>query len=67
MPHHDITTVAAESQERISERIDMMSQTKKRGITLILVLLAGTVLGRLAVRAVMNLLLGGTLWGGNFL
>ena len=36
-------------------------------ITLIIVVLAAVVLGRLAVRAVMNLLLGGSMFGGNFL
>lgn len=44
-----------------------MPNTVKRII--ILAVIAGTafVLGRLAVRAAMNLLLGGTLLGGNFL
>lgn len=44
-----------------------MTFGKKEWIILILVIIAGIVLGRLAVRAVMNLLLGGTLFGGNFL
>lgn len=44
-----------------------MTLTQKRVLILILVVLAAVVLGRLAVRAVMNLLLGGTLFGGNFL
>lgn len=44
-----------------------MTLTIKRLIILGAVVLAGAVLGRLAVRAVMNLLLGGTLFGGNFL
>ena len=39
----------------------------KRLIILAVVILAGLVLGRLAVRAVLNLLLGGTLFGGNIL
>ena len=39
----------------------------KRLIILAVVILAGFVLGRLAVRAVLNLLLGGTLFGGNIL
>ena len=38
--------------------------TQKRGIILII---AAAVLGRLAVRAAMNFLLGGSLFGGNFL
>lgn len=41
--------------------------TGKRWVILGGVVLAGIVLGRLAVRAFMNLLLGGTLFGGNFL
>lgn len=44
-----------------------MSFTQRRMITLIVVILIGAVLGRLAVRAFMNLLIGGTLFGGNFL
>lgn len=44
-----------------------MSSTKKRIITLIIVIIAASVLGRLAVRFVMNLLLGGTMFGGDFL
>lgn len=41
--------------------------TGKRWVILGVVVLVGIVLGRLAVRAFMNLLLGGTLFGGNFL
>lgn len=41
--------------------------TGKRWVILGVVVLAGIVLGRLAVRSFMNLLLGGTLFGGNFL
>lgn len=44
-----------------------MTLTQKRIIILVLVIAAGVILGRLAVRAVLNLLLGGTIWGGNFL
>lgn len=40
---------------------------KKRIIILIIVILVAAVLGRLTVRWFMNLLLGGTLFGGNFL
>lgn len=39
----------------------------KRLPVLAAVAVAAIVLGRLAVRAAMNLLLGGTLFGGNFL
>lgn len=41
--------------------------TKKRIIILAIIIIAGIILGRLAVRAVMNLMLGGTLFGGNIL
>ncbi|WP_418985633.1 hypothetical protein [Blautia sp.] len=44
-----------------------MSITSKRLIILAVVIAAAFVLGRLAVRAALNLLLGGTLFGGNFL
>lgn len=44
-----------------------MMLTKKEIVTLIIVILAGIILARLAVRAIMNALLGGTLFGGNFL
>lgn len=41
--------------------------TNKRIIILCVVILAGFVLGRLALRAALNLMVGGTLFGGNFL
>mgnify|MGYP004483951305 FL=1 len=44
-----------------------MSLTQKRSIILVIIIVAAAVLGRLAVRAFMNFLLGGTLFGGNFL
>ena len=44
-----------------------MNLTKKRFVILLIVSLLGAVLGRLAVRAGLNLLLGGTLFGGNVL
>ena len=45
----------------------MMTLTAKRILILSAIVLIGFVLGRLAVRALMNLLLGGTLYGGNHL
>ena len=45
----------------------MMTRTTKRIFILSAIALIGFVLGRLAVRALMNLLLGGTLFGGNIL
>lgn len=44
-----------------------MTLTQKRLLILLAVIIAAAVLGRLAVRAALNMLLGGTLFGGNFL
>ncbi len=44
-----------------------MTLTQKRMIILLVVIVAGSDLSRLAVLAFMNLLLGGTLFEGNFL
>ena len=44
-----------------------MTLIQKRILILNIVIAVAAVLGRLAIRAVMNLLLGGTLFGGNFL
>lgn len=41
--------------------------TNKRIIILLVVVVLGFILGRLAIRAIINLMLGGTLFGGNFL
>lgn len=44
-----------------------MTLMRKRLLILSIIAVIGFVLGRLAVRAALNLLLGGTLFGGNFL
>lgn len=44
-----------------------MSLTTKRIILIVAIVIIAFILGRLAVRGFMNLLLGGTLFGGNFL
>lgn len=44
-----------------------MTLIPKRLIIIFVLIIAGIVLGRLAVRGCMNLLLGGTLFGGNIL
>lgn len=44
-----------------------MTRTQKRWIILMIIAVIAFVLGRLAVRAIMNLMLGGTMFGGNFL
>lgn len=44
-----------------------MTLTQKRILILAVIIIAAAILGRLSVRAVLNLLMGGTLFGGNFL
>ena len=44
-----------------------MALMQKRLLILAIIAVVAFVLGRLAVRAVLNLLVGGTLFGGNFL
>lgn len=44
-----------------------MTLARKRLIIAVCVVVAGAVLGRLAVRAGLNALIGGTLFGGNIL
>lgn len=44
-----------------------MSFTTKRIIIIAVIVVMGFCLGRLAIRAGMNLLLGGTLFGGDIL
>lgn len=44
-----------------------MDITRKRVIILIIVIIVAAILGRLAVRAILNLILGGTMFGGNLL
>jgi len=41
--------------------------TKERIVILIIVIMAGLILGRLIPRAFLNMLLGGTLFGGDIL
>ena len=44
-----------------------MKLTQKRMIILTAAAVTGAVLGRLTVRGILNLLVGGTMFGGNFL
>lgn len=44
-----------------------MTLTQKRLVILLVIIIVAFVLGRLAVRGIMNFLLGGTMFGGNFL
>lgn len=44
-----------------------MTLAQKKWIIILAIAVVAFLLGRLAVRAFMNLLMGGTLFGGNFL
>ena len=44
-----------------------MTLAQKRLVILLVIIIVAFVLGRLAVRGIMNLLPGGTMFGGNFL
>jgi len=44
-----------------------MTLAQKRLIIFLVIIIVAFVLGRLVVRGIMNLLLGGTMFGGNFL
>lgn len=44
-----------------------MALTQKRLLILLAVIIIAFVLGRLAFRGILNLLIGGTMFGGNFL
>lgn len=63
---YDVTTVASSDIQK-NEREFTMTVVTKRLIIIAAIVIVAFVLGRLAVRAFMNLLLGGTLFGGNFL
>ncbi|HFI0029068.1 TPA: hypothetical protein ACGO2A_000047 [Streptococcus suis] len=41
--------------------------TLKRWLVLGIIAIVGLLVGRLLVRIFLNMLLGGTIWGGNFL
>lgn len=41
--------------------------SSKRWVIIVAIVIVGFILGRLAVRAFLNLMLGGTLFGGNIL
>lgn len=47
--------------------VTIMSLRTKRALIIAIIVVAAFVIGRLSVRAVMNLLLGGTMFGGNIL
>ena len=59
------TTTKIKCQDK--KKGNNMSLITKRLIILAVIIIVAAVLGRMAVRAVLNLLLGGTMFGGNFL
>ena len=59
-------TQRAESKQNRKGENGMSIQAKRIVIILVIIAVA-FVLGRLAVRFVMNMMLGGTMFGGNFL
>jgi hypothetical protein len=63
--HLDDTLVSLRCQINIGGK--NMDITKKRVIILIMVIVIAAILGRLAVRAIINFMLGGTMFGGNLL
>lgn len=50
-----------------TEKEFQMTLVQKKWLIILVVALAGFLLGRLSVRALFNLMMGGTLFGGNFL
>ena len=54
-------------RQEIFQEVIIVHLMKSRVIILIIIGVIAFILGRLAVRAVLNLLMGGTLFGGNFL
>lgn len=44
-----------------------MTLIQKRILILLIIIVIAAILGRLTVRAIMNFMLGGTMFGGNFL
>ena len=63
--HSDDTFVSLRCQINIGGK--NMYITKKRVIILIMVIVIAVILGRLAVRAIINFMLGGTMFGGDLL
>ena len=57
----------ARSNEFVNGKELKMTLAQKRLAILLMTAVAAFLLGRLAVRAFMNLLMGSTLFGGNFL
>jgi hypothetical protein len=52
---------------KCAEGKEEMTLTQKRILILCIIIVIAAILGRLAIRTAMNLLLGGTMFGGNFL
>lgn len=67
MYHQIRLTITRTKSQEIGGKEHKMSLIAKRTITLAIVIVVAALFGRLAVREFLNLLPGGTLFGGNFL
>lgn len=61
------TTLVPHNTSKGTERKTHMTYNQKRILTLCVIIITAILLGRLAFRVFLNVLLGGTLFGGNFL
>ena len=64
---HRIVKNRLKGWDKVQAKKKRMSMAKKRLIIMAIIIFVAAILGRLAVRFVLNMLLGGTMWGGNFL
>lgn len=67
MYHHNNTKNIKCQDVNYEEIFEWHFLQRKRIIILLVLVIVAVILSRLAVRAFMNLMLGGTLFGGNFL
>lgn len=67
MYHQNSKLIDGDCQRILMEGSLYMTLVQKRWIIIFVIIIVGFLLGRLAVWAFTNLLLGGTLFGGNFL
>lgn len=61
------TTLKSKYQYIIRKELNKITLRQKRIMIMSIIVVVGMIAGRLEVRGVMNLLMGGTLFGGNFL
>ena len=67
MYHQNSILIDGDCQRTLLERGLYMTLVQKRWIIIFVIIIVGFILGSLTVRAFTNLMLGGTLFGGNFL